>query len=130
MLTPGRLRRWAVWPGAAFTTCMLTAVDKGKKGKGRIVNERFATMCAHYLVDPDFCNVASGWEKGVVEKNVQDSRRHGPVGASSRPVDRRGQGQIRQLHRTQRLACGSVPSLVAGGPPPRTPAVPNTSVPT
>jgi len=54
---------------------MKTAVDKVKKGKGRIVNERFATMCAHYLVDPDFCNVASGWEKGVVEKNVQDSRR-------------------------------------------------------
>jgi hypothetical protein len=54
---------------------MLTALDKVKKGKGRIVNERFATMCAHYLVDPDFCNVASGWEKGVVEKNVQDSRR-------------------------------------------------------
>jgi transposase len=54
---------------------MKTAVDKVKKGKGRIVNERFATMCAHYLVDPDFCNVASGWEKGVVEKNVQDIRR-------------------------------------------------------
>src|SRR3546814_14970017 len=32
-------------------------------------------MCAHYLFDPDFCNVASGWEKGIVEKNVQDSRR-------------------------------------------------------
>jgi hypothetical protein len=32
-------------------------------------------MCSHYLFDPDFCNVASGWEKGVVEKNVQDSRR-------------------------------------------------------
>jgi hypothetical protein len=31
---------------------MKTAVDKVKKGKGRIVNERFATMCAHYLVDP------------------------------------------------------------------------------
>jgi transposase len=45
---------------------MKTAVDKVKKGKGRVVNERFATMCAHYLVDPDFCNVASGWEKGVV----------------------------------------------------------------
>jgi hypothetical protein len=27
------------------------------------------------LFDADFCNVASGWEKGVVEKNVQDSRR-------------------------------------------------------
>ena len=32
-------------------------------------------MCAHYLFDADFYNVASGWEKGVVEKNVQDSRR-------------------------------------------------------
>lgn len=54
---------------------MKTAVDKVNKGKGRIVNARFAVMCAHYLFDPDFCNTASGWEKGVVEKNVQDSRR-------------------------------------------------------
>ena len=63
---------------------MKTAVDKVHKGKGRVVNARFAVMCAHYLFDPDFCapqevplgcNVASGWEKGVVEKNVQDSRR-------------------------------------------------------
>ena len=53
---------------------MKTAVDKVHKGKGRTVNPRFAVMCAHYLFDPDFCNVASGWEKGVVEKNVQDSR--------------------------------------------------------
>jgi len=54
---------------------MKTAVDKVNKGKGRTVNARFASLCAHYLFDPDFCNVASGWEKGVVEKNVQDSRR-------------------------------------------------------
>jgi hypothetical protein len=54
---------------------MRTAVDKVSKGKGREVNARFTTMCAHYLFDADFCNVASGWEKGVVEKNVQDSRR-------------------------------------------------------
>jgi len=54
---------------------MKTAVDKVKKGKGRTVNTRFAAMASHYLFDPDFCNVASGWEKGVVEKNVQDSRR-------------------------------------------------------
>ena len=54
---------------------MRTAVDKVLKGKGRVVNSRFAVMCAHYLFDADFCNVASGWEKGVVEKNVQDSRR-------------------------------------------------------
>ncbi len=54
---------------------MKTAVDKVKKGKGRVINARFTAMCAHYLFDADFCNVASGWEKGVVEKNVQDSRR-------------------------------------------------------
>ena len=54
---------------------MKTAVDKVKKGKGRAVNARFFAMTAHYLFDPDFCNVASGWEKGIVEKNVQDSRR-------------------------------------------------------
>ena len=34
---------------------MKTAVDKVKKGKGRVVNARFAVMCAHYLYDPDFC---------------------------------------------------------------------------
>ena len=54
---------------------MKTAVDKVQKGKSRIVNTRFSAMASHYLFDPDFCNVASGWEKGVVEKNVQDSRR-------------------------------------------------------
>ena len=54
---------------------MKTAVDRVNKGKGRVVNARFAVMCVHYLFDADFCNVASGWEKGVVEKNVQDSRR-------------------------------------------------------
>ena len=54
---------------------MKTAVDKVHKGKCRTVNTRFSAMASHYLFDPDFCNVASGWEKGVVEKNVQDSRR-------------------------------------------------------
>ena len=63
---------------------MKTAVDKVKKGKGRVVNARFAVMCAHYLFDPDFCNVASGWEKGIVEKNVQDSRRRIWIEAQTR----------------------------------------------
>lgn len=54
---------------------MRTAVDKVQPGKLRVVNARFSALCAHYLFDPDFCNVASGWEKGVVEKNVQDARR-------------------------------------------------------
>jgi hypothetical protein len=37
--------------------------------------DRFAAMASHYLFEPEFCNPASGWEKGQVEKNVQDARR-------------------------------------------------------
>ena len=54
---------------------MKTAVDKLHNGKGRTANARFAAMCAHYLHDPNFWNVASGCEKRRVEKNVQVSRR-------------------------------------------------------
>lgn len=55
---------------------MKTAVDRVPgRDKARIVNARFAAMTAHYLFDPDFCNVAAGWEKGRVEKGVQDNRR-------------------------------------------------------
>jgi transposase len=54
---------------------MKTAVDKVGKGKQRTINARFLSMSAHYLFEPDFCNRAAGWEKGIVEKNVQDRRR-------------------------------------------------------
>jgi transposase len=55
---------------------MKTAVDRTpRKDRGRVINARFAAMAAHYLFEPDFCNVASGWEKGRVEKGVQDTRR-------------------------------------------------------
>jgi len=54
---------------------MKTAVDKVGRGKERDVNPRFFAMCGHYLFDPEFCNRAAGWEKGIVEKNVQDRRR-------------------------------------------------------
>jgi transposase len=54
---------------------MKTAVDRIGSGKVRQVNARFAAMASHYLFEPEFCNPASGWEKGQVEKNVQDARR-------------------------------------------------------
>src|SRR3954451_14594803 len=50
---------------------MRTAVDKVGRGKERSVNLRFQTMTSHYLFEPEFCNPASGWEKGQIEKNVQ-----------------------------------------------------------
>jgi len=53
---------------------MKTAVDKVRRGKVRDVNARFAAMVGHYLFEAEFCNPASGWEKGQIEKNVQDAR--------------------------------------------------------
>lgn len=53
---------------------MKTAIDKVGRGKDRDVNVRFQAMASHYLFEPEFCNPASGWEKGQVEKNVQDAR--------------------------------------------------------
>jgi transposase len=78
MLFDAHTRSFAALGGVArrgIYDNMKTAVDRVGKGKAREVNLRFTIMCAHYLFDADFCNVASGWEKGVVEKNVQDSRR-------------------------------------------------------
>lgn len=54
---------------------MKTAVDAVGRGKDRTVNARFQALCGHYLFEPQFCNRAAGWEKGIVEKNVQDRRR-------------------------------------------------------
>ncbi|MFG6490651.1 IS21 family transposase, partial [Roseateles sp. BYS78W] len=48
--------------------------DRNDRSRCRNRRSRWAEI-RNYLFDPDFCNVASGWEKGVVEKNVQDSRR-------------------------------------------------------
>lgn len=31
-------------------------------------------MVSHYLFEAEFCSPASGWEKGQIEKNVQDAR--------------------------------------------------------
>ena len=87
MLFDAHTRSFAALGGVArrgIYDNMKTAVDKVLKGKGRIVNARFAAMASHYLFDPDFCNVASGWEKGVVEKNVQDSRRRIWIEAGTR----------------------------------------------
>ena len=43
---------------------MRTAVDRVRRGKERDVNARFAAMVSHFLFEAEFCNPASGWEKG------------------------------------------------------------------
>ena len=53
---------------------MRTAVDKIGRSRNCQVNARFAAMVSHFLFEAEFCNPASGWEKGQIEKNVQDAR--------------------------------------------------------
>jgi len=61
-------------PGRGIYDNMKTAVDRVGKGKQRDINARFKAMASHYVFAPEFCNPAAGWEKGQVEKNVQDAR--------------------------------------------------------
>ena len=63
---------------------MKTAVDKVGRLRERLVNARFQAMASHYLFAPEFCNRAAGWEKGRVEKNVQDRRRQIWIEAGAR----------------------------------------------
>ena len=45
---------------------MPTAADKVQCSKPRIVEGRVAATYSHYLFNPDFCNVVSVWEKGLI----------------------------------------------------------------
>lgn len=77
MLFDAHYHAFNAWGGIArrgIYDNMKSAVDKVRSGKLRDVNARFGAMVSHYLFDAEFCNVASGWEKGQIEKNVQDSR--------------------------------------------------------
>ncbi|WP_336314411.1 MULTISPECIES: IS21 family transposase [unclassified Shinella] len=61
-------------PARGIYDNMKTAVDRVGRGKERQINIRFLAMTNHYVFAPEFCNPAAGWEKGQVEKNVQDAR--------------------------------------------------------
>ena len=61
-------------PGRGICDTMKTAVDRIRPGKVRQVNARFPAMTGHDVFEAEFCNPAAGWEKGQVEKNVQDAR--------------------------------------------------------
>jgi len=54
---------------------MKTAVDRVRRGKLRDVNARFRALASHFLFEAEFCTPAAGWEKGRIEKTVQDARR-------------------------------------------------------
>jgi len=52
-----------------------TMVTYVSRSKDRIFHPRFLALMNHYVIEPVACTPASGWEKGQVEKQVQDIRR-------------------------------------------------------
>lgn len=57
------------------------AVRKVLKGSEREESESFISFRTHYLYKAEYCNVASGWEKGGVEGRVGYVRRNWLIGA-------------------------------------------------
>ena len=55
---------------------MKTAVNTLLAGKARLEQESFIKFRNHYMFKADFCNPASGWEKGLVENLVGTARRN------------------------------------------------------
>jgi len=71
------------WLGGVPTSLVYdnpkTAVTKILKGPHRQEHTIFSSLRAHYLFDSDFCNPASGNEKGTVENLVKFVRRSAMV---------------------------------------------------
>jgi len=54
---------------------MKTAVISVGQGKERVWNPQFLGLMNHYLIAPEACNRAAGWEKGQVERQVKTLRK-------------------------------------------------------
>lgn len=54
---------------------MKTAVSRVGQGKDRVWNPQFLGLMNHYLIEPQACNRAAGWEKGQVERQVNTLRK-------------------------------------------------------
>ena len=68
-------------PQALWYDNLSNAVQKVLKGWEREEQESFISFRSHYLFKAEFCNVASGWEKGGVEGRVGYVRRNWLIGA-------------------------------------------------
>ncbi|QXW31797.1 IS21 family transposase [Aeromonas sanarellii] len=66
---------WGGVPRQGIYDNLKTCIDQVLEGKERRFNPRFLALMSHYVIEPVACTPASGWEKGQVEKQVQDVRR-------------------------------------------------------
>lgn len=68
-------------PQALWYDNLSNAVQRVLTGWEREEQESFVSFRSHYLFKAEFCNVASGWEKGGVEGRVGYVRRNWLIGA-------------------------------------------------
>lgn len=68
-------------PQALWYDNLSNAVQQVLTGWDREEQESFLSFRTHYLFKAEFCNVASGWEKGGVEGRVGYVRRNWLIGA-------------------------------------------------
>ena len=68
-------------PQALWYDNLSNAVQKVLTGWEREEQESFISFRTHYLYKAEYCNVASGWEKGGVEGRVGYVRRNWLIGA-------------------------------------------------
>ena len=67
-------RCWAACRGAASTTTCRPPSTRSAAARSARSTPALRAMVSHYLFEAEFCIPASGWEKGQIEKNVQDAR--------------------------------------------------------
>ena len=68
-------------PAEIWYDNLTIAVQKVLQGRRREEQDSFLSFRTHYLYQAEFCNPASGWEKGGVEGRVGYARRNWLIGA-------------------------------------------------
>jgi transposase len=92
-------------PQALWYDNLSDAVQKVLTGWARDEQESFISFRTHYLFKAEFCNVASGWEKGGVEGRVGYVRRNWLIGAGEFASWAALNEQLRQACQAEQARC-------------------------
>ncbi len=92
-------------PQALWYDNLSNAVQKVLSGWDRKEQASFISFRSHYLFKAEFCNVASGWEKGGVEGRVGYVRRNWLIGAGEFASWEALNEELRQQCQSEQARC-------------------------
>lgn len=92
-------------PHTVWYDNLSNAVRQVLPGWVREEQESFVSFRSHYLFKAEFCNVASGWEKGGVEGRVGYVRRNWLIGASEFASWEALNEELRQQCQSEQARC-------------------------